>query len=149
MTFTSPLSDSEQKLVDYLRTNQKRPEFAVARRQQWHLVLPMLDKAIGQAKAYQYLATGFQLAAGGFLSEEQITGSAMLTEAQRKDLLTVRATYQRGQHVRELLEQAYLLGFQASGEGYNAELMPGEEPLTREAWVAGRDIELIMLLGTI
>jgi ribosome modulation factor len=149
MTFTSPLSDSEQKLVDYLRANHQRPAFAVACRQQWHLLLPMLDKAIGQAKAYQYLATGFQLAAGGFLTEEQIKASPMLTEAQQKDILTVRATYERGQQVLDLVERAYLLGFQASGQGYNAELMPGDEPLTRETWVVARNMDLVMLLGAL
>lgn len=102
MNQPSPLSESEQKLVDYLNRNHKRPEFAVARRQQWHKLLAMLEKyaqsqpqLTREKAAYQYLATAFQLVAGGFLREPAIANSDMLSKAQKQDLFGVCAMHDR------------------------------------------------------
>lgn len=102
MDHPSPLSESEQKLVRYFEQNLKRSEFAVARRQQWPNLLKMLEKCedrifqlTREKAAYQYLATAFQLVAGGFLREPGIVQSSMLSQAQKKDLFGVCAMHDR------------------------------------------------------
>jgi len=159
MDFPPPLTDKQRGLVNYFRNNLQRPEFAVARRQQWHKLVPMIDKLTGKlllaqrdAAAYQYLATGLHLSAAGHLTEEQIATASVLNNGQRQDCIQVARIYQeavRGRGHADLLRRAFLQGFKASTKGYNGELMPEEEILADTYWLAGREEELAELIAAL
>ena len=95
MDFPPPLSAAQRQLVAHFRTHGGEKHYAVARRQRWDALVPIIDQlteklllAQRDAAAYQYLATCLHLSATGQLTEAQLE-SAPISPAQRADCLAL------------------------------------------------------------
>ena len=102
MNFPPPLSESQLKLVAHFRTHGGEKHYAVARRQRWDALVPIIDQlteklllAQRDAAAYQYLATGLHLAGTGYLTETQVDETVVLSEAQKADCRQLARLYDR------------------------------------------------------
>ena len=102
---TPVLTPKEQSLLLYLKKNISRPEFAVARRQEFGQVLNVIDKLVEHIRQQslelnrqKYLNSGLHLAATGKLTKEQIEASPVLSPSQKKDLVRVAHLHAQAQH---------------------------------------------------